>query len=317
MGALRSLGLGACALLLCASAGCGPGKAREGDSRGEGLLFGASFQTLDNPVFAQLDAGLREVIEARGDRLVTLGAGWDSQRQRGHVSSLLDKRAAGIFINPVNWEGIKGSLIAARRTGIPVIIVDAPVSESDLVLCQVASDNVGAGRLACRALAQVRPAAKVVILHLSLNKACIDRVAGFKEEMARYPGMEMLDVREGTGTADGARPVMRDLLDRFPQVDACFAVNDPSALGAVAAIESAGKPGAVTVVSVDGSREGIDAVMAGKLHATVAQFPKRIGRAAAAAMYSDRHGEAVPKDVGVPVELITAPNARRFLNPVP
>ena len=63
---------------------------------------------------------------------------------------------------------------------MPVIIVDAPVSDPDLVLCQVASDNLEAGRLAAEALAKVNPKAKVVILHHSVNKACIDRVDGFK-----------------------------------------------------------------------------------------------------------------------------------------
>ena len=118
---------------------------------------------------------------------------------------------AALFINPVNWEGIRGSLIDAKRRGVPVIVVDAPVSDPDLVLCQVASDNVEAGRLAAAALARVNPKAKAVILHHSINKACIDRVAGFQQVVAQHPGMTILDIQEGKGTTEGGRPVMRDL----------------------------------------------------------------------------------------------------------
>ena len=77
--------------------------------------------------------------------------------------------------------------------------------------------------------------------------------------------MTILDTQEGKGTTEGGRPVMRDLLGRFPDLDAVFPINDPSALGAISAIESAGKLGKVTVVTVDGSREAIAAIQAGKL----------------------------------------------------
>ena len=169
----------------------------------------------------------------RGPRrpAVTLDAQFNSLKQKNDCSDLVLQSAAGIFLNPVNWEGITGTLVQAKQKNIPVVVVDAPVKDADLVLCQVASDNVEAGRLAAQALNTVRPDAKVVILHQSVNKACIDRVEGFKEELAKYPGMTILDTQEGKGTAEGARPVMRDLLSRFPEVNAVFPINDPSAGG--------------------------------------------------------------------------------------
>lgn len=259
-----------------------------------------------------LNAGLKEVIEARGDRLVTLDAQFNSHKQRNDCSDLLLQGVAGVFLNPVNWEGIMGTLVQAKQKNVPVVVVDAPVKERDLILCEVASDNVEAGRLAARALAQVNPKAKVAILHLSVNKACIDRVEGFKEEMAKYPEMQLLDIQEGKGTAEGARPVMRDLLGRFPELDAVFPINDPSALGAISAIESAGKLGKVLVVTVDGSQEGIAAIRAGKLLSTSAQFPREIGRVAAQKMYDHLEGRPVDKVIKIPVKLITAENADEF-----
>lgn len=288
--------------------GCGDTPSPEAESSSR--LFGVVFQTMNNPFFVDLNAGLLEVIEAHGDELVTLDSQFNSLKQKNDISDLILKGADAIFINPVNWEGIKGSLLQAKEKGVPCIVVDAPVKDEELVLCQVASDNVEAGRLAARALAEVQPNAKIVILHLSVNKACIDRVAGFREELAKYPEMEILDTQEGEGTREGARPVMRDLLGRFPDLNAVFPINDPSALGAISALESADKLEDVTIVTVDGSQEGIEAIKAGKLHSTSAQFPKEIGKAAAEQVYKHLSGEAVPKNVVVPVDLITAEDAR-------
>jgi ribose transport system substrate-binding protein len=297
-------------MALISLTGCNPSSPAPS---GSGKLFGVSFQTMNNPFFVDLNNGLKKVIEAKGDRLVTLDAQFNSLKQKNDVADLLQQQPAVIFINPVNWEGIKGTLLEAKRKNVPVIIVDAPVSDPDLVLCQVASDNVGAGRLACEALAKVQPEAKVVILHLTVNKACIDRVAGFKAEMAKHPGMKLLDTQEGKGAAETARPVMRDLLGRFPELDAAFPINDPSALGAISAIEAAGRAGQVTVVTVDGSREGAAAILSGKLHSTSAQFPGEIGRIAAEKAYAHLAGKGVPKDIAVPVKLITKENAASIL----
>jgi ribose transport system substrate-binding protein len=278
----------------------------------KGRLFGVVFQTMNNPFFVELNAGLKEVIEAHGDTLVTLDSQFNSLKQKNDISDLLLKGVATLFINPVNWEGIKGSLLQAKEKGVPSIVVDAPVKDEELVLCQVASDNVEAGRLAARALAQVRRPAKIVVLHHSVNKACIDRVDGFKEELAKYPDMQIIDTQEGQGTTEGGRPVMRDLLGRFPDLNAVFPINDPSAFGAISALESAGKLKDVTVVTVDGSQEGVTAIKAGKLHSSSAQFPREIGKIAAQKAYDNLEGKPVEKDVKVRVELITKENADTF-----
>lgn len=282
---------------------------------GGGKLFGVSFQTLNNPFFVDLNKGLRDVIEAKGDELVTLDAQFSSLKQKNDVVALLERQPAAIFINPVNWEGIKGTLVEAKRKNVPIIIVDAPVSDPDLVLCQVASDNFEAGRLACEELARVNPEAKIVILHQGANKACIDRVAGFRTEMAKHAGMKVLDTQECKGAAESSPPVMSDLLARFPELDAAFPINDPSAMGVIAAIEAAGRAGQVTVVTVDGSREGAAAILAGKLHSTSAQSASEIGRIAAEKAYEHLAGKPVAKDVVVPVKLITKENAASILTP--
>ena len=269
-------------------------------------LFIISFQTLNNPFFVELNEGLKASIEAKGDRLITVDAQYNSLKQKNDVAEMLEQQPAVVFLNPVNWEGVKATLIEVRRRNVPVIIVDAPVSDPDLVLCQIASDNVEAGRLACEALARMKPAAKVVIVQHSVNKPSIDRVA-------KHPAMKILDTQEGRGGSDCSERAMQDLLTRFPALDAVFPINDPSALGCISAIEAAGRAGQVTIVSVDGSRQGAEAILAGKLDASVAQYPREIGRLAADRAYAYLAGQPVEKDVKVPVRLITKENAAAVL----
>jgi len=314
---MRSIGsIAALIAVLISATGCQKPEAGPSPSRPQstgGRLFGVTFQTMNNPFFVDLNEGIEEVVKAHGDRLVTLDAQFNSLKQKNDISDLVHQDAAAIFINPVNWEGIRGSLIQARDRKIPCLVVDAPAKDQDLVLCTVASDNVKAGRLAAQALAKVCRPAKIVVLHHSVNKACLDRVQGFTEEIAKYPDMKILDTQEGKGTTEGARPVMRDLLGRFPDLNAVFPINDPSALGCVSALESAGKLQGVTIVTVDGSQEALTAIKAGRLLSSSAQFPKEIGRIAAEKAYEHIEGKPVDKDVVVRVELITKENAGQFV----
>lgn len=276
-------------------------------------LFAVSFMTLNNPFFVDLNEGIKKVVEAHNDRLVTLDAQHSSLKQKNDLADVMQQNPAAIFLNPVNWEGVRGSLLEAKRRNVPVIVVDTDVSDADLVLCQVISDNLGAGRIACGELARVNPKAKIAILHFSTAKSCIDRVKGFTDEMAKHPGMKILDIQEGKGSIEGGRPVMRDLLGRYPELDAVFPINDPCAIGAYSAIEAAGRAGRVTVVTVDGSREAAQSIKDGKIHSTSAQFPVEIGRVAAGKAYDHLAGRAVEKDIRIPVKLVTRENADEFL----
>ncbi len=305
----------AAVIVLGIAAGCSQSDQRKNQTQGgsKGRIIGVSFQSMNNPFFVDLNEGLKEVVEARGDRLVTLDAQWNSLKQKNDISDLILQGASAIFINPVNWEGIRGSLMQAKGKGIAIIVVDAPVKDQELVLSTVASDNVQAGRLVAEALVNAVRPAKLAILHLSTNKACIDRVAGFKEVLAKYPDMQIVDVQEGKGTTEGSRPVMRDLIGRHPDLNAVFAINDPSALGVISALESAGKLEKVKVVGIDGAPEAIAAIQRGKMLATSAQFPRDMGKTAAEVAYQHFEGKPVEEDIKVKVELITGDNALSFL----
>lgn len=298
-------------LLLGLFSGCDTRPAPE-QPAATGRSLAAVFQTLDNPFFVECNEGIREVVTSHGDRLTTLDAHWDNAQQSAAISRLLDQGIAAIFLNPVNGEEIQGSLRQAQQRGVPCVVVDAPVKEPALVLCQVASDNVEAGRLAARALHQARPSATIAVLHIPTNKACIDRVAGFQGELAQWPEMQIVEIADGKGTAEGSGPVLEHLLRQHARMNAVFAVNDPSALGAISALKGAGRLAETTVVSVDGSAQGIAAVQAGTLYSTSVQFPREIGRIAAQRFYEHLDGNPVEKDIKVPLELITSDNVHAF-----
>jgi ribose transport system substrate-binding protein len=152
-----------------------------------------------------------------------------------------------------------------------------------------------------------------VILDLPANKACLDRVEGFTEESKKHPGIKILATQVGKGTTEGALPVMRDMIGRYPNLTAAFPINDPSAFGCVAALEAAGKLKGVDIVTVDGSADGAKAIKAGKILSSSAQFPREIGRKAAEAMYEHLAGKTPPAEIKVRVELVDADNVDKFL----
>ena len=104
--------------------------------------------TLNNPFFVDLGEGIRGVVEAHGDRLVVLDAKFDALKQKNDISDVLQQEPAAIFINPVNWEGVRATMMEAQQRKVPVIVVDTQVNDYSLVLTQVASDNGAAGRAA-------------------------------------------------------------------------------------------------------------------------------------------------------------------------
>ena len=280
-----------------------------------GRRFAVTYQTVDNPFFSSLTKGLRQVIEARGDTLQVYDASFDARIQTQQVSDMIQGRLDGVFLNPVNWKGIGRSLQQAKAANLPVIVVDAPVEDRELVVATVASDNFAAGKLAGEAFCKQHPeSAKIALLTLPVNKACRDRIAGFK---AALKGKDQYTIVAeqylGKGTTEAARPLMQDILQRSPDLDAIFAINDPAALGCLRALEQVGKAGEVTLLAVDGHSKAIEEVARGRMLGTSAQFPEEIGQAAADAMYAHLDGQPVEPDIKIRVELIDRSNAERLI----
>jgi len=278
-------------------------------------IFLSSFMTMHDPFFVSLNEGFRKAVNGHGDSLVFLDGEHSRDKQEKDILDMLNQDVAGIFLVPATDRGsIDGILAAAKKKGVPVILVDTDMEVPDsLVLCKVLTDNVGAGRMSCDALAKVNPRAKVGILSFSLSKGCVDRVNGFREAMAKYPGMSIIGMQDGHANKDGVNGVIKDFLARTPDMDAIFAINDVSALAANSGIEAAGRKGKITVQGVAGSSEGAQAIKDGNMFSSCAQMPMEIGRVAVETAYQHIAGKKVPGEIRVPVRLVTKENADQFI----
>ncbi|WP_341878255.1 sugar ABC transporter substrate-binding protein [Defluviitalea saccharophila] len=273
--------------------------------------FGATFMTLNNPFFVTLNEGLKQAIEANGDKLITLDPQLDLNKQIAGIEDLIAQGVDGIFLNPVDWKGIKPALEAANKAGVPVFVVDAPVFDDDLVVTTVASDNWEAGVLAAKHLTETLGITEgnVVILEHPTAKSAIERTDSFIETIKNYPGLKIVAQQSSDGQLEQAMPVMENIIQANPEITVVMALNDPTAMGAIAALEAAGKLDDVKAIyGVDGSEDGKKMVREGKMTATSAQYPSEIGKIAVDAAYKYLNGEQVEHEIKVPVKLLTKDN---------
>lgn len=276
------------------------------------LVFGATYMTMNNPYYQVLDNQLRAAIEARGDVLLTRDAAMSQERQNQEIRDLLQLGVQAIFLTPVEWDTVKDGLEVAKAAGVPVIVVDAPVRDADLAACSVLSDNYQAGVLCAEHLLSQRESANIILLEHITARSGAERIQGFMDTIAGHEGFTVLASGESDGQIENAMPVMEELLRQAPEADTVMALNDPSALGALAAIQGAGLSERFLVYSVDGSPEGKVLVQDQLLTATCAQFPYRIAEEAVRQGYLTLEGACEEHEIIIPVELLTADNVGRY-----
>ena len=173
----------------------------------------------------------------------------------------------------------------------------------------MASDNYLAGQLIGEALAkELGGAGKIAMLTYDVAVVCYDRAEGFVNALSNYPDMEIVVRQEITPGTDTALPVMENILQAYPEITGVFCLNDPSGIGAAAAIQAAGLGDQIKVVAVDGSDDGKVAISEGRMLASAAQQPFEIGAQSVEAAYSLVAGEEVEKDIKIPTTLVDITN---------
>ena len=199
------------------------------DSESEGLLFAASYMTLNNPFFVALHQSIEKAMEEQGDRVIVLNPDYDQILQISQIEDLLSMGVDGIFLNPVDWEGIRPALEEADKAGVPVFVVDAPVYDDQFVVSTIVSNNREAGKLAARDLLERLDGGNVVILDHPTNKPSIDRVNGFADILAGNPDFRIVSQLSAFGTLEGGMPQMENALQAHSDIDVVFGSNDPRA----------------------------------------------------------------------------------------
>jgi len=286
------------AVLLCAAllAGCGR------DAKASAKKIGLAISTLNNPFFVTLKDGASAKATELGYELVVTDAQDDPAKQAGQVDDLIQKKVAVILINPCNSDAAKTMVEKAAKAGIPVISVDRGVSGAE-VLSHIASDNVAGGVLAGQELlALVGEGAKVVELEgIPSASAAVDRGKGFNEAVVGK--LNVVARQPADFNRDKGFTVMQNIIQANKDIRGVFAHNDEMALGAIKALEAAGLKD-VIVIGFDAVDDAVTAVKAGNMKATVAQKPSLIGSMAVETAVAHIKGEAVQKQIPVPLELV-------------
>jgi ribose transport system substrate-binding protein len=273
------------------------------------LKFGATYMNMNNPFFVKLNEGIKKTVESQNGKLVALDAQLEASKQISQVDDLIAQKVDVIFLNPVDWKGIKPALIAAKKAKIPVIIVDSPVFDDDLVDCTIVSQNYNAGVLCASDLvAKLKGKGNVVIIEHPTAKSAIQRIQGFEDTIKKHSDIKVVARKSSNGQLELSMQVMDGIIKSNINIDAVMCLNDPTALGVIAAFENTNKNDNVYIYGVDGAADALAMIEKGKLTATAAQFPDMIGKIAAETALKRLKGVKVDKYIDVPVELINKLN---------
>ncbi len=258
--------------------------------------------TLNNPFFVTLKEGAEKKAETLGYDLVVLDSQNDPAKELSNVEDITVNGAKVILINPADSEAVGNAVSIANKKGIPVITLDRGANKGEVV-SHIASDNVAGGKMAGDFIAkQLGEKAKVIELEgLAGTSAARERGEGFAQAVEAHK-FEVLAKQPADFDRTKGLNVMENLLTAQPSVQAVFAQNDEMALGALRAIQAAGKK--VLIVGFDGTDDGVAAINAGLMAATVAQQPALIGEMGVEAADKVIRGEKVEAKVSVPLKLI-------------
>lgn len=275
-------------------------------------LIGLSVLTLTNPFFQEIADNLQDEAAKLGYDVVVVSGEFDAARQQNQVKDFIVQKAVAIVLCPCDSKSVGPAIREAHEAGVAVFTCDIAclASESQFVVSHIATDNLEGGRQAAQAMLEALGDAggKIAILHYPAAESCLLRVAGFKEAIAAHNRRGVASVKivaelPCDGVKDKGYQAAKDLMEAHADLAGIFAINDPSALGARAALENADKDDRVKIVGFDGQPEGKQAIDEGKIYADPVQHPERIGRETARIIAGYFEGEFVPAELLIPTGL--------------
>ena len=311
------------AFALACLAGCDkpastPGANDSAQPASKGTI-GVSMLTLDNPFFKVIGDTIGAEGRKQGYDSILVSGDKDVAKQSNQIKDFIVKKVAAIVLSPCDSKSIVPVIQEANRAGIPVFTVDIPCNEPGVkIVTQVATDNFGGGKEAAVAMIEALGEAggKVAVLHFKQAESCQLRVKGFREVIdthnaAGQAKIEIVTELESGGAKDQGYKAAEDALQAQPDLRGIFAINDPAALGARAALEKAGKAQQVVIVGFDGQPEGKQAIKAGKIFADPIQFPDKMGVQIVEAIIAHSKGETLPPQMLIPTSLYRQADAMK------
>lgn len=290
--ALRVGALAAAFAATIALAGCSGSTtpAASGSGAASGIKIGLITKTDSNPFFVKMRESAKEAAEEDGAELIALAGAFDgdNEGQVSAIENLVSQGVKGILITPNSSSGILSAIANARAQGVIVIALDTATDPADAVDATFATDNKAAGVTQGKWVrGALGDAAPQLLMLDGTPGGTVDtfRHDGFLEGFGLKEGDPAIVGTENTnGDQTKAQTAMENLLQRAPQANALYTINEPAAAGAYAAIQSAGLTDKITIGSIDGSCTGVQNVQKGIIGATVMQFPKKMASEGVAAV---------------------------------
>ncbi len=303
---LHTLCIAGALCALFAAPGCqtgGPGGAGKGASA---KRVGVTLLTREHEFYRELEAGLREAAAKAGYEVIVTSGDFDLAKQQSQIENFVVQRVDAIVVCPADSKGIGPAIDQASQAGIPVFTADIK-AQGGKVVSHIASDNLAGGRMAAEFIAKALGGqGDVGIIGQQEVQTGLDRENGFKEEMAKHPGIKVVAVLNGGGVRDRALKAAEDMLQGNPGLKGIFGINDDSALGALSAAEARGRKDLV-IVGYDATPEAVGAIKRGsQLKADVAQQPRDIGAKTIEAIAAHFGGGQPAANIAVPIRVVDA-----------
>ncbi|AAK03461.1 TPA: ABC transporter substrate-binding protein [Pasteurella multocida] len=278
--------------------------------------IGVTVGDLANPFFVQIAKGAElKAKELAGDKVnvVSVSSGYDLGQQVAQIDNFIAAKTDMIILNAADSKGIGPAVERARKAGIVVVAVDVAADGADAT---VTSNNYQAGEIACQTIVEkLNGKGNVVIINGPPVSAVQDRVQGCQDVFAKHADIKVLSHNQNAkGSREGGLEVMTSLLIAHPKIDAVFAINDPTAIGADLAAKQAQR-NEFFIMGVDGSPDGEEALKLSDslFRGTPAQDPQVMAAEAVKIGYDILQGKPAPKDpVLIPVHLITRDNIKDY-----
>lgn len=270
-------------------------------------------KAVTNPFFHAMEEGARTAAEKLGVTLLpaSVERETDIDKQIALVENFIVRRVDAIVIAPASSQGLVPVLKRAQDAGIYVVNIDNPLDEEAMkrqgLKCPfVGSDNKLGASIATHALvAFVGCAGEVAMLEgiPGVTNAEL-RKAGFLSVIEHVPGIRLVASQTANWETEQAYNVTTNVLTAHPNLRGLFCANDNMALGAIAAVDAAGKTGKVIVVAYDNLEAAQEAILEGKMYATIEQHPELMGAYGVRAAKDHLDGNPVSDYIPTPLDLI-------------
>lgn len=288
------------------------------DLKGATVGFSQS-EKEDNPFRIAETASIKAEAAKLGIKLEATNAQTDLNKQISDIQDLLNKDVKLLIVAPLNSDGLEPAFQAAKDKGVPIITIDRKVT---MTACKdyvsfLGSNFVEQGKRAADQMIEATGGkGKVaILLGAAGNNVTDDRTKGFVDQVkAKAPDLQIVAQQSGDFARDKGQQVTEQLIQSQPDLNGIYAENDEMGIGAVNALEAAGKkPGsAVKIVSVDGTKNAVQLIVDGKYNAVIESNP-RFGPLAFATAMAFAEGKPVGQNIVISDTEYTAANAKQKL----